>query len=116
ALDPIDPSMLVNFRSRFHGRTCQPRNIARRIAPRADLIHHAAKIYTRPDFRAQLASLHHAQLVIELDLNDLCLPLVIVEMLLLASDFQMTAARKVARDPFYLDDLLNAIERSQRRR
>src|SRR4029077_16136921 len=44
------------------------------------------------------------------------LPFVIVEMLLFASNFQMTAARKVARDPLFLDDLLDTIERSQRRR
>src|SRR4029077_6581369 len=105
--------MLVNFGSRFHGRTCQPRHIARRIAPRADLIHHAAKINTRPDFRAQLVSLHPARLLIELALNDFCPPFVIVEMLLFASDFQMTAARKVARDPLFLDDLLYTMERSQ---
>jgi hypothetical protein len=48
--------------------------------------------------------------VIELNLNNLRLPLIVVEMLLLAGDFQMTAARKVAINAYLLDDLLDAIE------
>ena len=59
--------------------------------------------------------LHDPQLVIELAGNDFGLPRVVVEMFLLAGDFEMSAAGEVAVDLFFRDDLLDAVDRGQRR-
>ena len=69
----------------------------------------------RSDLARQLALRHNPQLVMELPRNHFHLARVIVEMFLLAGDFQMPATRKVAVNRFVADDLLHAINRRQGR-
>lgn len=55
-----------------------------------------------------------AHLVVEITINDFCLPGVIVEVLLLAGDFKMAAARQVAGDHLFANDLFDAVDGGQR--
>ena len=109
-----DARMLEDLRSRLHGGPGKTCNIARRIAPGADFIDHATVINGRSDLGTQLVFLNHPQRVVELAGDDLSLPGIIVEMLLLAGNFQMTAPGEVAVNLFLANDLFDAIERSQR--
>ena len=84
----------------FTRRPRESRHIPRRIASGADFIHHAAVIDGRSDLSDQFILLHDAELVIELALDDLRLPLVVIEMLLLAGHFEMPAAGEVAVDRY----------------
>ena len=108
--------MFVNPRSSLHRRSSQPGDVACRIQSGADFIHHAAVINARPDLCAQFATLYHAQLMLEFACDHFRLPRIIVEVLLLAGDFQVSATREVAVDALFAHDLLDAIDRVQRRR
>ena len=106
--------MLKDFRSGIRRGAGQASDIARGIRACADFIDHPAVINARSNLSTQLIFLHDVQLMIELAGNHFGLPGVIVEMLLLAGDFNVAATRKVAVDGFVTDYLLDAIDGGQR--
>ena len=113
ALNGFHPRVFEDFRTGLHGRARESRNIARRIASRADFIDHASVINGRPDLGTQLMLLHDSQRVVELAGDDFGLPRIVVEMLLLASDLEMAAPGEVALNAFFLNDLLDAVHRGE---
>src|SRR5437879_1224289 len=88
--------------------------VARGIEARAGFVNHAAKINVRADFAAQFVSGNDAQLVIELALDKRGGLFVAIEVRLLASHFEVAAARKVTVDIFFAHDLLDAIDGFER--
>ena len=67
-----------------------------------------------PISAGEIVFLHDAQRVIEFAGDDFGLAGVVVEMLLLAGDFEVAAAGEVAVDRFFAHDLFDAIYGGQR--
>ena len=94
----------------------EPSNVARRVYSRRNVIDHATVVNFRTDLAPKLILLYNPQMMVELTRDDLGLPLVLIEVLLFAGNFQVTAAGEVALDTLVFDNLLNALNRLQRRR
>src|SRR5258708_34857002 len=89
-------------------------SIACRMRAGAGFVNHAAKINVRADFGAQPAFRDDVQFMVEFALDRRGGLFVSIEVCLLASYFQMAAARKVGVDIFLADDPLDAINRLDR--
>src|SRR5439155_12707798 len=113
AIDLQRARILVDSRSRPQCCLSQSCDITRRSQPRTGLINHATEINYGADLGRKVPAWHDPKLMIEFLRNDFRRTGIRVKMRLLARDFQVATAGKIAIDILFANNLFHQINRRE---